>query len=310
MRVAVMAAGGLGGYYGALLARVGNEVTFLTRGENLKAIRTHGLKIRSVHGDFEIAPANATDDPRTVGRVDWILFAVKTYDTQIAAREILPMLGDRTAIVTFQNGVESHEQIGSIAGKDRVLVAPTQIVSNVAAPGIVEQRSQFRIMTIGEAGGGITARVERIVAEFKEAGIEATAAEDVLKPLWHKFIFIASIAGLSSLARSTPYDLLRMSEPRETLRSAMGEVYRVGMALGIRMDPDIVERQYQFCLKLAPGQKTSMQIDLEQAKRLEIDALSGAVVRLGQAKGVEVPVHKTIYAGLKIHDERAAVSRQ
>jgi len=303
MKIAVMAAGGVGGYYGALLARAGNEVTFLARGEHLKAIRKRGLTIRSIHGDFVIDPAQATDDPAQVGPVDWILFAVKTYDTEAAIQRIRPMVGPGTVIVTFQNGVETHEQIGSVVGMERVLVAPTQIVSNIVEPGVIEQRSRFRAVTVGEAAAaGVTPRVEQIVVEFRRAGIDAAAADDGLKPLWHKFVFLASIAGLSSLARCTPFDLLQLPEARETLRSAMEEIYSVGTAIGVRLDPDIVERQYQFCLKLAPGQKSSMQIDLEQGKRLEIDALSGAVVRLGAARGIPAPVHRTIYAGLKGHD--------
>jgi len=305
MKIAVMAAGGLGGYYGALLARSGNDVTFIARGDHLRAIQAHGLIIKSTHGDFAIKPAKATDDPMQVGPVDWILFAVKTYDTEGAARAILPMLATGTAIITFQNGVEAHEQIGSIVGIERVLAAPTQIVSNVAAPGLIEQRSQFRTMTVGEAVTGMTPRVERITTELRKAGVDATPAPDIRKPLWHKFVFIASIAGLSSLARCTPFELMQLAEARETLRAAMEEVYAVGTALGVPMDPDIVERQYRFCLKLSPGQKSSMQIDLEQGKRLEIDALSGAVVRLGAAKGVPVPVHRTIYSGLKMQDGRS-----
>lgn len=305
MKIGVMAAGGLGSYYGALLAKTGNDVTFIARGGHLKAIQSHGLTIRSVHGDFTIKPANATDDPAKVGPVDWVLFAVKTYDTEASAQAIEPMLATDTAVMTLQNGVEAHQQIGAAIGIGRVLVAPTQIVSNLAAPGLIEQRSQFRVVTIGEAGGGMTARIERIAAAFRKAGVDATATPDVLRPLWHKFVFIASIAGLASLARCTPHELLQLPEARETLRAAMEEVYRVDTALGVRMDSDIVERQYQFCLKLAPGQKTSMQIDLEQGKHLEIDALSGAVVRLGAAQVVPVPVHRTIYAGLKTQDAQA-----
>ncbi|MGA2259992.1 MAG: 2-dehydropantoate 2-reductase [Acidobacteriota bacterium] len=308
MRFAVMAAGGLGGYFGALLAKNGHDVAFVARGAPLRAMRENGLMIRSVHGDFAIQPALVTDDPATVGQVDWILFAVKTYDTDAAARAIRPMVGSDTAAVTFQNGVEAHEQIGAIIGPEHVLIAPTQIVSNVVAPGVIEQRSPFRRMTIGEAHSGLTPRVERLAAAFKDLGIDAGAAADILKPIWHKFIFIASIAGLTSLARTAPYGLLQLPEARATLRAAMEEVHDVGRALGAEMDADIVERQYQFCLKLGPGQKASMQLDLEQGKRLEIDAMSGAVVRLGSRVGVATPVHRTIYAGLKMEDERARLA--
>ena len=311
MKVAVMAAGGLGGYYGALLAKDGHDVTFIARGAHLKAIRENGLIIKSVHGDLTIKPAKATDNPAEVGPVDWILFGVKTYDTQAAAEQMRPMIGAQTAVITFQNGVDSPDQIGAIIGKEHVLAAPTQVVSNIVAPGVIEQKSPFRLTTIGEVGGqGLTPRVEQIVAALKKTGIEATAAADGRAPMWHKFIFIASTAGLASLARTTPYDLFQLPEARATLRAALEEVDAVGRALGVAMDADIVERQYQFSLNLKPGVKPSMQLDVEQGKRLEIDALSGAVVRFGAVKGIQTPVHQTIYVGLKPEDDRRKAQRQ
>ena len=305
MKVAVMAAGGLGAYYGALLAKDGHDVTFIARGAHLKAIRENGLCIKSIHGDVTIKPAKATDDPAQAGPVDWILFSVKTYDTATAAEQMRPMVGAQTAVITFQNGVDSPDQLGAIIGKEHVLAAPTQVVSNIVAPGVIEQKSPFRLTTIGEVGGqGLTPRVEQIVAALKKTGIEATAAADGRAPMWHKFIFIASTAGLASLARTTPYDLFQLPEARATLRAALEEVDAVGRALGVAMDADIVERQYQFSLNLKPGVKPSMQLDVEQGKRLEIDALSGAVVRLGAVKGIQTPVHQTIYVGLKPEDDR------
>ncbi len=309
MKIAVMAAGGLGSYYGAMLANIGHEVTFITRGAHLQAIRDNGLVIKSVHGDMTIRPARATDNPADVGPVDWVLLSVKTYDTQSAAQQMRPMVGPRTNVVTFQNGVEAHEQIGAIVGMDRVLVAPTQVVSNVVAPGVVEQKSPFRNTTVGEVlKDGVTPRVQWLVDELRKTGVQVAAADNGLKPLWHKFLFIASTAGLASLARTAPYDLFQLPEARCALRDAMQEVYKVGLALDVPMDADIVERQYQFTLNVGAGQKPSMQLDVEQGKRLEIDALSGAVVRLGSAKGIATPVHQTIYVGLKMADEQVRKS--
>ncbi len=305
MKIAVMAAGGLGGYYGALLAKDGHEVTFIARGAHLKAIRENGLAIKSIHGDLTVKPARATDNPADVGAVDWILFAVKTYDTESAARAMRPLIGVQTAVLTFQNGVESADQIGALVGTEHVLVAPTQIVSNITAPGQIEQKSPFRSTVVGEIGGqGLTPRVEQIVAAFKRTGIDVSAAADGRMPLWHKFVFIASTSGLASLARTAPYDLLQLPAARATLRAAMQEVDAVGRAHGIAMDADIVDRQYQMALNLKPGIKPSMQLDVEQGKRLEIDALNGAVVRLAAAKGLATPVHQTIYVALKMEDQR------
>jgi len=311
MKIAVMAAGGLGGYYGALLAKDGHTVTFIARGAHLQAIRESGLAIKSVHGDHSIKSAQATDKPAEVGPVDWILFSVKTYDTESAARAMRPMIGRDTIVMTFQNGVDAAEEIGTIVGPEHVLVAPTQITSNIIAPGVIQQKSPFRTTTIGEIGGqGLTPRVEQIVAAFKRTGIDASAAPDGRIPLWHKFIFIASTSGLASLARTEPYDLFQLPEARATLHAAMEEVDTVGRASGIEMDANIVERQYELALSLKPGIKPSMQLDVEQNRRLEIDALSGAVVRIGAAKGIPVPVHRTIYAALKMEDERRKQVKQ
>ena len=305
MKIAIMAAGGLGSYYGALLAKDGHEVTFITRGAHLAAIRANGLTVKSPHGDFEIKPARATDHPAEVGVVDWIIFSVKTYDTATAARAMLPMIGAQTTVVTFQNGVDSHDAIGAIVGKEHVIAAPTQVVSNVAAPGIIEQKSPFRTSFVGEVyGPGLTPRVQALVEILKRTGVDATAVGDARTPLWHKFAFIAPVAGLAALARTAPYDLFQLAEARAALRAAIEEVVAVGKAHGVAMDADIVERQYQFTMNLKPGAKPSMQLDLEQGKRLEIDAMNGAVVRLGAEKNVPTPVHQTIYVALKMADEQ------
>ena len=304
MKIAIMATGGLGGYYGALLAKDGHEVTFIARGAHLKAIREHGLTIKSIHGDVKIAPAHATDNPSQVGVVDYILFGVKTYDTTTAAQLIKPMIGAQTTVANFQNGVDSHEQIAAIIGKEHIIVAPTQVVSNITAPGLIEQKSPFRSSFVGEVyGQGLTPRVQEFTSMLKRTGVDATAVADGRTPLWHKFIFITSIAGLASLARTEPFILFQMPEARATLRAAMEEVYAVGKAQGIAMDADIVERHYQGALNLKPGTKPSMQLDVEQGKRLEIDALNGKVVKLGAEKNVPTPVNQTIYVGLKPVDE-------
>ena len=305
MKIAIMAAGGLGSYYGALLAQDGHDVTFITRGTHLQAIRANGLTIKSVHGDFALKPANATDKPDEVGGMDWIIFSVKTYDNERAAQAMKPLVGANTTVVTFQNGVDNHDQIGAVVGKEHVIVAPTQIVSNVTAPGVVEQKSPFRVSFVGEVyGQGLTPRAQEFTAMLKRTGVDATPVADGRPPLWHKFVFIASASGLASLARTEPYVLFQMPEARATLRAAMEEIGAVAKANGVTMDADIVERQYNFTLNLKPGTKPSMQLDVEAGKRLEIDAMSGAVVRLGAAKGIATPVHQTIYVTLKMEDER------
>ncbi|MBI2837452.1 MAG: 2-dehydropantoate 2-reductase [Acidobacteria bacterium] len=299
MKIAVMGSGGLGGYYGALLGKLGEEVTFIARGAHLAALRSGGMRIRSINGDFTIAPVRATDIPSEIGVVDMVLFAVKTYDTDEAARAIQPIVGPATTVLTFQNGVESHERIDDVVGQGRALPAPTQIASTVVEPGVISQESQFRNTVIGEVRGGISRRVDEIVALLAKTGVSVTAAENGLTPVWHKLVFLSSIAGLTACARTPAHDLFLLPAARETLRLAMQEVYDVGRACGVPMDPDIVDRQHSFALGMKPGIRASMHVDLERGRRLEIDALSGAVVRLGSQHRVATPVHQTLYAALK-----------
>ena len=305
MKIAVMATGGLGGYYGALLSKNGNDVTFIARGAHLRAIRENGLTIQSMHGNFVVKPAQATDNPREIGTVDWVLFAVKTYDTESAAQLIKPMVGAPTTVVTFQNGVDAFDQIGAAVGKARVIVAPTQIESAISAPGVISQNSAFRRSIVGEMNGKISPRVEWLVDQLKRAGVEASASDQMPAPLWLKLMFLASASGLTTLARTEGATLFQSQLGRATLRAAMQEVVDIATAHGVKLPVDALEKQMEFAASWRPGMTTSMHKDLLAGKRLEVDALSGAVVRLGAAKGIATPVHQTIYIALKAEDERA-----
>ncbi len=305
MKIAVMAAGGLGGFYGALLAKNGNDVTFMARGAHLDAIRKNGLAIKSTKGDFVIKPAKATDNPVQAGVMDWILFAVKTYDTESAAEAIRPMVGANTTVVTVQNGVESFDKLAAVVGKERVIVAPTQIESAIVEPGVIAQTSSFITTVVGEMNGKIAPRVEWLVDQLKRNGVDVTASDQMPVPVWNKLLFLASFSGLTTLARTEGAILFKMPEAQAALRSAMQEVYDVGAAHGVKMAPEIVEQRVNFSINIQPGMTSSMHKDLLNGKRLEIDALSGAIVRLGAAKRIPTPVHQTIYMALKMEDERA-----
>lgn len=301
MRVAVMGSGGTGGYYGGLLALNGNDVTFLARGAHLAALREKGLKVKSPHGDFAIQPAQATDNAQQVGQVDWVLFTVKTYDTAAAMDAMRPLVGAATTIVTMQNGVESYDQLAAAFGKEKVIVAPTQITSAIVEPGVIVQDSAFRKMTIGELDGGVTLRVEWLVEQFKRHNVDASASDEMPTPLWMKWIFLAPVAGLTALARTEGAVLFQWELARATLRAAMEECCAVARASGVKLPGDAAERQFNFALGLKPGNLASMHRDLLNGRKLELDALSGAAVRLGALKNVETPIHQTIYVALQPH---------
>jgi len=305
MKIAVMATGGVGGYLGALLAKNGNAVTFIARGAHLEAIRADGLTVTSISGDVSVKPAHATNDPAQIGVVDWVLFAVKTYDTESAAQAIRPLVGANTTVVTFQNGVESFDILAATLGRDHILPAPIQIECAITAPGVIAQTSTFRVVTVGEIDGRITPRVEWLVAQLQPHGIDANASDKMPAPIWAKMLFLASFSGMTTLARTEGAILFKQPEAQGALRAAMQEVFAVAAAYGVALAPDAVEQRMKFVLGIQPGMTASMHKDLLKGNRLEIDALSGAIVRLGAAKGVPTPVHQTIYAALKMADEQA-----
>ncbi|MBI3914468.1 MAG: 2-dehydropantoate 2-reductase [Chloroflexi bacterium] len=304
MKIAIMATGGIGGFFGGVLAQNGNDVTFIARGEHLRAIRANGLQVKTIRGDFVCKPAIATDNPAEVGAVDWIILSVKTYDTESAARAILPMVGAETTVVTFQNGVESVEQIAAVIGKEKVIAAPVQIETAIVAPGVIAQTSPFRNVIVGEMDGKISPRVEWLVEQLKRGGVDASASDAMPAPLWAKFLFLASYSGLTTLARTEGATLFKSRDAQETLRAAMQEIADVARAYGVKLPADIVEQRMKFALNVPPGMTSSMHKDLLKGNRLEIDALNGAVVRLGAAKNIPTPVNRTIAVALKAQDEQ------
>lgn len=299
MRIAVMATGGVGGYIGGLLAKDGHEVHFIARGAHLQAIREHGLHVKSIDDEFRLSPAHATDDPSRIGPVDLVLFAVKTYDTESAARLMQPLIGPDTTVVTFQNGVESVDVIDAVIGPGHVIPAPIRIETFVAAPGRIEQRSPFRVIALGEMNGQITPRLEAVAGLLKKHPLEVTVTREMPRPIWTKMLALASLSGLTSLARTPGYELFRLPEAREALLQSLAETAAVARAHGVEFTPAEMESATNFSIKIRPGITASMHKDVLAGRRLEIDALSGAVVRMGHAKGIPTPVHLTIYAGLK-----------
>lgn len=298
MRIAVMGSGGLGGYYGGLLARNGNDVTFIARGAHLQALRARGLTVRSVNGDFTLPTVRATDNPAEIGPVDWALLAVKTYDTENAIEAMRPVVGPATTVVTMQNGVESYAQLAATFGQARVVAAPTQITSAIVEPGAILQDSSFRNMTVGELEGPVTPRVQWLVEQFQRHGVNAVASDQMPTPLWMKWIFLAPVAGLTALARLEAATLFQDALARATLRGAVDECCRVAQAYEVPLPEDARERQFNFALGLKPGNLASMHRDLISDRPLELEALNGAAVRLGAGRGVSTPIHQTIYIAL------------
>lgn len=304
MNVTVMGAGGLGGYFGGLLARAGHHVTFVARGEHLEALRRQGgVHLHTVHGDF-FAHAIAIGDPADGPIADLNLFAVKSFDTTAAADRLDRSVGPDTMILSVQNGVENEDLLARRFGAERVLGGNVYLLATIQAPGVIEQSGGPRLLIFGEWRGGLTDRVRSLEAALREAGINATASDDIVREKWVKYALICAQAGMTALTR-LPIGEIRATPPTWAMyRRLLEEVVAVGRARGVRLDGSVVESHLAMVAKLEPHYTSSMYYDLTHGKRLEIEALHGAAVRYGREAGVPTPACEAVYAALVPHDRR------
>ena len=295
MKIAIMGSGGVGGYYGGLLAQQAHDVVFIARGEHLEAIRKHGLQVKSVFGDFVVRPARATDRPAGLGKVDLILVCTKTYDTEEASRALLPMVGRETTVLSLQNGVDAADRIGEVAGRKQMIAGTTWISSAVERPGVIRQVSAFRRVVAGEPSGGITVRVKRVVAALKQAGVTAEASDNIQGVLWQKFIFIAAAAGFGALTRLPIGAYRSVPRTRSRIVELMEEADLVARAMGVKLGPDAVEQALLFMDSAGADLKASMQLDEETGRPTEIESMIGVIGREGRRLGVPTPTADIIY---------------
>jgi len=310
MRFAIVGAGGVGGYFGGLLANSGEDVTFLARGAHLEAIRRDGLRVESVHGDFTVSPAKATDDAATVGPVDVVLFATKTYQLEAAGQTLRPLIGPHTLVIPLHNGVDAAERTATITGREHVLGGVCYVGSMIASPGVIRQQSPFRRIIAGElaenAGAGlVTPRVQAIVDVLARAGVTAEGSSDIRATAWTKFAFIGPFSGVGSVTRALAGEIQTANETRQMLHDAIREVIAVALAEGVAVPADLAEMTIAFCDGLPPGMTASMQRDILDGKPSELDSLIGVMVRKGAAHGVAVPTFRFFYASLLPQEKRA-----
>jgi 2-dehydropantoate 2-reductase len=302
MRIATMAAGALGGYFGARLAAAGHDVFFIARGAHRDAIAKHGLKIESVHGDLHIPKPNVTDDPAKVGPVDIVLFAVKLWDTETAAEAARPLLGTDSRLITFQNGVDNVDRLSSILGSDRVLGGAAYIATVIASPGVIKHTSQFATLRFGRADKKPDAKLSAFVEAGKAAKLDIDLSADISRELWQKFIFLTAMAGSTASLRSPIGPIIADPELREFFHQLMEEAFAVGKAKGISLDHAYIDERMNFLVnKIEPGMRASMAHDLERGNRLELDWLAGKVRSLGREFGIPTPASDTVYTVLKLH---------
>jgi len=299
MRIVVMGAGGVGGYFGARLADGGHDVAFVARGRHLAAIRERGLVVRSSLGDVHLVHPVATDDPSSLPPADVVLFAVKLWDTEAAAAQVAPLLARDGVIVPFQNGVESIERIAAVVGPERVMGGTAHIAATIGEPGLIVHTGTMARLRFGAVLPAQQPAADALAAACKSAGVDGEAVNDVRQLLWQKFVFLAAFSGTTAVARQ-PIGVVRADpDLRAVLEAAMREAWTVGRAGGIALADDFVAQQMQFADGLPAEMRSSMLNDLVAGNRLEAPWLAGAVVRMAAELHVAVPVNSTLYAVLK-----------
>ena len=301
MRFAILGAGAVGGYFGARLARSGQDVTFIARGAHLEAIRARGMQVRSAQlGDF-VASAPAESDPARVGPVDVVIVAVKAYDNDTAYPLIAPMLGPDTVVLTLQNGVDNVDQLAQLVGPARVLGGTTYVATALEAPGLIVQTGVHRSIIFGEVFGsrGLTARVRAIADAMSPADIQVRAVPDARTPLWDKFVYLVPFSGFTGSARLPIGFLWPHPQVREMFYAGAREVAAIAAAEGVTLSADRFETLQEYMDNIPPTTRSSLLIDLEQGKRIEVEALQGAALRRAAAHGVPAPIVATLYAVLK-----------
>ena len=298
MKVAVIGAGGVGGYFGARLAQAGHEVTFVARGRHLAAIREHGLAIESALGDATVR-CPATDDLSARGPVDVAMLCVKLWDVEATAPKLAGIVSNGGVVIPFQNGVESADRVAALLGPSHVLGGVAYIAATIRAPGVIAHTGTMAGLRVGAFPGGPEDRAAAFAAACRSAGVEIEHTPDIRRALWEKFVFLASFSGITSAARS-PIGVVR-SDPdlRALLGAAMREVRAVGVARGVALPDDFVAKQLAFADSLPAAMRSSMLNDLESGYRLEVPWLSGAVARMARESGLAAPVHATLHAILK-----------
>jgi 2-dehydropantoate 2-reductase len=299
LRVAVLGAGALGGYFGSRLARADAAgVHLIARGAQLDAIRARGLTVRSVDGDFHV-DLPATDEPAEIGPVDVVFFAVKSYDTESAATRLAPLLGADTGVVSFQNGIDNEEKLAAVIGAPHVMGGAAFVFASIAEPGVVRHDGGSGRLVFGELDGRRSERAERLLAACAQARISAELSLDIRAALWSKYAFILAQAGMTAAVRLPIGEIRSAPAAWDMFRRILEEVRQVGMAEGVRLADDLVARHLAFAQALEAGGYSSLYHDLVTGHRMELEALHGELLRRAERHGIATPTCRDIYAILQ-----------
>jgi 2-dehydropantoate 2-reductase len=302
MKIAIMGSGGLGGLYGARLASAGCDVSFVARGSHLAAIRKDGLTVESdAYGTLNLPDVNVTDDPATIGVVDYVLLAVKLWDTESAAKAIAPLIGPSTAVLSLQNGVIKDDILRRAVGDAPVMGAVAYVATNIARPGVIKQTGPMQRFIFGEYSGQRSPRAEQLLEPLLRSGIQAELSDDIRRTLWEKYVFLVGLSGTTATMRSTIGPIRENPQTRAFLHDVMKETVAVGRAHKVNLSADYADQRLAFVDTVPPTMTSSMHHDLDRGNRLEVAWLSGGVVQLGREVNVPTPANRAVWDMLALH---------
>jgi len=303
LQIAIMGSGGVGGYFGARLVKGGADVHFVARGSHLAAMREHGLAVEGGPEAIHLPKVNVTDDPKTIGPVDMVMFCVKLWDTEAAARQLIPIMQPDTGVISFQNGVTKDDMLRPIFGGNALLGGVAYVGTAIGRPGVIAQTGPLQRLVFGEYDGRRSERVETFHAACKRGGINAEISDDVRRSLWEKFVVLVAMSGATTAMRATIGPIRGNPRTRAFLLDLAREVVAVGRAHGVNLPADYAEQRIPFFDQWPPEMTTSMHHDLSGGKPLEVRWLAGSVVDLGAQAGVPTPMNRAVRDILLLHAE-------
>jgi 2-dehydropantoate 2-reductase len=307
LKIVMMGSGGVGGFFGARLAKAGHDVAFIARGAHLEALRRDGLTVESAaHGDIHVPRVSATDDPAAAGPADLVILSVKLWDTESAARAIAPLMGPSTGVLSLQNGVVKDDILRAIFPPAQVMGGVCYVATHIVRPGVIHQTGAMQRIVVGEYDGRESPRARALHAALRDAGVTAELSTDVRRAIWEKFVFLVGLSGTTATTRKPLGAVRAHPRTRAFLLDLMRETVAVGRAHGVALPGDFAESRLAFADTLPEDMTSSMHHDLERGNRLEVAWLSGAVVQLGEAKGIPTPANRAVWDVLALHEQGRA----
>jgi len=303
MKIYIVGSGGVGGYFGGKLAKAGNDVTFLARGEHFNAIKNFGLIVNNTDEDFVVKPTQVIENISEIKDPDLILFSVKTYDTKEVAKELKKVVTANTIIITFQNGIYNDIEISKIIDTAAVYPGLAYVISAKIDAGIISQTGGLKKLIFGDRYNTNNSKLEKVETIFLEAGIDTLISDDIKRDLWGKYIFINAFSGMTALCRSNIGKIRSDKEVYDMYKDCVKESIKVSKKIGVNLPDTIFDDVMNISNNTHPNSKSSLLVDIENKKKTEIDALNGTLFQIAKKYNISVPINRVIYNSIKLLSE-------